>query len=1081
MGAIRYIIACLSLWVFCQAAVSQQLFLADYGEKRPSNATINAMVEDRNGMIWLGTDKGLEAFDGNRFVPLGREIIATKVTALLHGQKGVIYCGGDFGLALYKDEWNARPPIIVAKYAESPSDSTIKMPIALLEDSKGRLWINEGQRIARYWQGKIKHYEIPWANQDTLVMTLTTSGQLWVHAKRKAKFAYFEDGHFVDATFKSPFTHTKAIHAAGNNKFWIFANGIYETEISPNAQLSPPEKLTDFNGSPTTFANRRNGTKYLGTTHNGILSVRWYMDSGWQVKTVYHTHRRQTLLPLPFKSVSLMYEGNARELWVVADQTVYLIKSAFFQNSAMLPYYNTYAIAEGNNGHMYMAMGEAYKAVTNRGMFEKIGKSGFESGFASGIATTAEGVWVSDIKGQIRYFIQGEEQRTIDLSGRGGSVFNLYARANKELWACQAPNDIPLLGVTKIGANQPPVFFGPEQGLSTRVLVVKAAPDHQLYFGGTGVENYLFSYDTTTHQFQNLSQPLKVNTQIGFEVHDLTIDSAHTVWMATTHGVFRYDTLGVHQLKLGSYTQKEARAIALSPDGALWIATSTNGLIYYKNGVYVNFHKESGLPSEVMAYRCLLVDQQGYLWVGTAQGTVRSWTNHPVPSPTPKPAINAVYASGKQVSLDKTNASFAYGSDWKAVFQSVRFSVEGMAYQTRIMGIDEEWSEPTYDTTFTIQDLESGAYTFQVRAKCKGGYAWSEPTSYHFNIMVQWYKAYWAYLTYFFIGGAFVWRVSVYNAGQLKKEKMVLKQKVESSHAEIKYQQKTLDRQNNTILMERKKLEEAQKIINLKNEELHKANARLEEKVEERTRDLHIAYDELDATNKELDEFIYHSAHDLRGPVSTLLGLCYLALLEKEEHMIDLYLRKIEKSGQSMNLMLLKMMEAHEIKSMNTINPELVDINVAVSNAINKLPEGKYLNEMSVNIIIESGATIVTDKFLLDTLLRCLISNAIRYRDMDKPKQTLEVSLYINHLSQACLSVKDNGIGIANAIAPKVFDMFFKGTVLSSGAGLGLYEAKIIAEKLNGQLSFISVQGEMTEFVAILPSLEIPQEEIAAS
>ena len=338
---------------------------------------------------------------------------------------------------------------------------------------------------------------------------------------------------------------------------------------------------------------------------------------------------------------------------------------------------------------------------------------------------------------------------------------------------------------------------------------------------------------------------------------------------------------------------------------------------------------------------------------------------------------------------------------------------------------------------FDFVNIPDGKYTFQARARHKGGYSWSEPVSYSFVVNVVWYKAFWAYALYLLLGGTFVWRVLAFNSNQLKKENEALEAQVKKRTAEILAQQEELQKQNETIKEERKKLEKAQGTIEKKNAELQKVNLKLEEKVRDRTQDLHTAYNELDVTNKELDQFIYHSAHDLRGPICTLLGLCYLAQMEEQKNDIKLYLKKIENSGREMNDMLLKMMEAHEIKTVNTIKPVHLDVAEEINKMLDKLPQKQELNSMSVNIAVESGASIHTDAFLFSILLRCLVANTIRYRDKKKPIQTLDISAHLDPQNRICISVKDNGIGISKEISSKVFDMFFRGTEISKGPVLG--------------------------------------------
>jgi signal transduction histidine kinase len=68
------------------------------------------------------------------------------------------------------------------------------------------------------------------------------------------------------------------------------------------------------------------------------------------------------------------------------------------------------------------------------------------------------------------------------------------------------------------------------------------------------------------------------------------------------------------------------------------------------------------------------------------------------------------------------------------------------------------------------------------------------------------------------------------------------------------------------------------------------------------------------------------------------------------------------------------------------------------------------------------------------------------------------------------IQVRDNGMGILPDLRSKLFTMFFRGTVNASGTGLGLYIAKIAAERLNGRIELQPYRPEETVFEAFLPA-----------
>jgi signal transduction histidine kinase len=72
---------------------------------------------------------------------------------------------------------------------------------------------------------------------------------------------------------------------------------------------------------------------------------------------------------------------------------------------------------------------------------------------------------------------------------------------------------------------------------------------------------------------------------------------------------------------------------------------------------------------------------------------------------------------------------------------------------------------------------------------------------------------------------------------------------------------------------------------------------------------------------------------------------------------------------------------------------------------------------------------------------------------------------------KANLRIEDNGIGIEQELIPKMFDMFFRGTQLSEGSGMGLYIVKQTVEKMGGTIAVESESGKGTVFNLSLPNL----------
>jgi signal transduction histidine kinase len=108
------------------------------------------------------------------------------------------------------------------------------------------------------------------------------------------------------------------------------------------------------------------------------------------------------------------------------------------------------------------------------------------------------------------------------------------------------------------------------------------------------------------------------------------------------------------------------------------------------------------------------------------------------------------------------------------------------------------------------------------------------------------------------------------------------------------------------------------------------------------------------------------------------------------------------------------------------------------------------------------------DRDRLKTVLCNLLANAFSYHNLDQDNPAIYLTAEIqNRIVQ--ISVTDNGAGIHEAHLDKLFNMFFRGSETSVGAGLGLYIAKEMVTKLEGSISVVSKLNQGSTFCVNIP------------
>jgi PAS domain S-box-containing protein len=225
--------------------------------------------------------------------------------------------------------------------------------------------------------------------------------------------------------------------------------------------------------------------------------------------------------------------------------------------------------------------------------------------------------------------------------------------------------------------------------------------------------------------------------------------------------------------------------------------------------------------------------------------------------------------------------------------------------------------------------------------------------------------------------------------------------------------------------------------------------------------------EELKIRNAELDNFVYKVSHDLRAPLSSILGLVNLARLpgntDNPMDYIDIIGGKVEHLDHFIGDVL-----SHSKNLKMEVTISRVDFQQVIERTFNDLNYLQGASEMSRNIRID-GIDFYSDPWRISEIFRNLVSNAIKYRQMEGVRSEINIKIHVDHM-RAEISFSDNGIGIDDANLNKIFEMFYRATEQSDGSGIGLYIVKNAIDKLGGQINVTSRPGHGTRFNIVLPN-----------
>lgn len=224
---------------------------------------------------------------------------------------------------------------------------------------------------------------------------------------------------------------------------------------------------------------------------------------------------------------------------------------------------------------------------------------------------------------------------------------------------------------------------------------------------------------------------------------------------------------------------------------------------------------------------------------------------------------------------------------------------------------------------------------------------------------------------------------------------------------------------------------------------------------------------ELKIRNAELDNFVYKVSHDLRAPLSSVLGLVNLSRIDGNTDnpmgYIDLIGEKVKALDNFIGDVL-----SHSKNLKMEVNISQVDLRKIIEQTFTELSYLEGAQQMKRSVRIE-GIDFYSDHWRVSEIFRNLASNAIKYRRTDAEAGEIGIKINVDHLC-ADISFSDNGIGIPENSLKRIFEMFYRATDQAEGSGIGLYIVKNAIEKLGGQINVASKPGEGTRFNILLPN-----------
>ena len=242
---------------------------------------------------------------------------------------------------------------------------------------------------------------------------------------------------------------------------------------------------------------------------------------------------------------------------------------------------------------------------------------------------------------------------------------------------------------------------------------------------------------------------------------------------------------------------------------------------------------------------------------------------------------------------------------------------------------------------------------------------------------------------------------------------------------------------------------------------------------------LQVAVEKAESANRAKSTFLSNMSHDIRTPMNAIIGFTTLALsnIDDTDRVKD-YLGKTLASSNHLLSLINDVLDMSRIES-GKIHLEEVEVNLSdVLHDLKTIVSGQIYAkqlELYMDAMDVTDEDVYCDKTRLNQILLNLLSNAIKFTPAGGTVsvRVRQLAGKVHGCGQYEFRIKDNGIGMSQEFAQKIFEPFERERTSTvsriQGTGLGMAITKNIVDMMGGTIEVQTAQGKGTEFTVCVP------------
>ncbi|MBI9061503.1 MAG: hypothetical protein JEZ14_05910 [Marinilabiliaceae bacterium] len=625
-----------------------------------------------------------------------------------------------------------------------------------------------------------------------------------------------------------------------------------------------------------------------------------------------------------------------------------------------------------------------------------------------------------------------------------------------------------------------------------RLTDVDFTSDSTLWIGSRN--SILWSLDIHSGHFQNYSTVIRTGNQFKSNyIMDVTVDQKDRVWLGTYGGgllIFNTNDSTVTADYANGLLQSSVYAVLVDKQGSLWVSTNF-GICRFSpdTGEILNFDRTEGtFCSEFNEGAFYQTNEDDFL-MGGGDGFVEfnpdafKFNEYQPPVKIGSfsfgvdnvVVVNQAYLEVKYHVPDTITLGNKYKS--LSLYPSVlNYSVsEKNLVAWKLEGYDAQWDTAVSITPITYSNLPEGDYQLRVKGSNNDG-VWNElDREIIISISPSFVKSKMFKVILGVLAVLLLWVIYLMRTQILRRQKDKLAQQVAKRTFDLKKANEELEQSREEVLTQKEELERHRNI--------------LEDLVKERTADLELAKENAEAADRLKTAFLANLSHEIRTPMNSIVGFSTLLGIELySEDEKKQFVRTIQDSSESLLVLIDDIIDISRIEAgqMSIVKKrfQLKDYLESIYKSL-AFATKSDLTEFQLDIQgISSVDSLFSDAERLKQIITNLINNALKFTpdgfvkfSVQKVNQQELIECYhnsTNHLPEEAylFIVQDTGVGIAEESHEVIFSPFRKldnGVELYGGIGLGLSIVKRLITILDGRIWLKSETGIGTTFYFYLP------------